>query len=399
MRRVISVVGVVVLVVALAPAATATAGTLVITSDTILTEDHHGSIVIGADNITLDCGIYNAVLGPDQENGIVVDGYTGVTVQNCEVVGFDGYGIWVGSTRGTRLLNNTAGWNGLSGIDIVGSTDAVVTDNVTRQNGLGSGYSGIDIEGSSSVTVQRNVSFGNEGNGFYTFMASGIEFVDNHASGNGNGGFSLDEGTTASTFLGNWAVSNESFGFIATSSGQNRFIRNNIRGNGDVGVALHHSPQNMIRENLIEDNGVQGIRVDGSDRNQILYNDVRANGLHGVMLQNGSDYNAIRYNDVLYNGSSGIPVSEGSDRNILEGNVVSHNGDQGVHIFTAHNTVLSNRASSNGDAGFRLSGAGARGNKLARNAGCNNAAIDAVKDPDAGPGNVWLFNSFCTSEI
>jgi hypothetical protein len=35
--------------------ASATSGTLVITSNTTLTEDHTGNIVIGADGVTLDC--------------------------------------------------------------------------------------------------------------------------------------------------------------------------------------------------------------------------------------------------------------------------------------------------------------------------------------------------------
>ena len=43
------------LVAVVAPPATASSGTLVITSDTTLTEDHQGNIVIEADNVTLDC--------------------------------------------------------------------------------------------------------------------------------------------------------------------------------------------------------------------------------------------------------------------------------------------------------------------------------------------------------
>ncbi len=48
----------------IAPPATASSGTLVITSDTTLTEDHHGNIVIEADNVTLDCAGHT-VQAPD----------------------------------------------------------------------------------------------------------------------------------------------------------------------------------------------------------------------------------------------------------------------------------------------------------------------------------------------
>ncbi len=59
----------------------ATTGTLTINADTTLTEDHYGSIIIGTDDITLDCGGHS-VTGPGSGNGILLIRRTGVTVKN-----------------------------------------------------------------------------------------------------------------------------------------------------------------------------------------------------------------------------------------------------------------------------------------------------------------------------
>jgi parallel beta-helix repeat protein len=379
--------------------ASASSGTLTITTDTVLTETHYGSIVVGADDITLDCA-YNAVIGPDQDSGILIEGHNGVTVLNCQVNSFAGDGIRVEGSWRTRLGNNTARWNGLAGIQVVGSTEAEVTGNTITDNGVRvSGWSGVGVEGSSNVTVWGNQSSANSGSGFYTFQASAILFRENSATGNGFDGFFLDAGTTSSRFSDNEAAGNGRHGFAVETSNDNRFIRNRVTWNGEAGFALHASNGNLVSNNDTQWNGWDGVRLQESDRNQVLYNSVTGNGLHGVILQRDSDYNSLKYNQVSYTGSSGIPVTEDSDWNFLEGNVSSYNSGVGFHIFTAHNTVLDNRANWNGDAGFELAGAGATLNMLKRNQACNNGDFDAVEDPDAGPGNVWLFNSFCTSDI
>jgi hypothetical protein len=55
MKRAIFALSTVILVLGLMPTVSATSGTLVITSNTTLTEDHAGEIVIAADGVTLDC--------------------------------------------------------------------------------------------------------------------------------------------------------------------------------------------------------------------------------------------------------------------------------------------------------------------------------------------------------
>jgi parallel beta-helix repeat protein len=103
--------------------------TLTITTDTTLTEDYFGNIVIGADGVTLD-GDGHMIIGPGTDfvicdpdtkriratAGILLEGRTGVTVKNCRVTGFI-YGFCLNGADGNTLQGNTANDNGI-GFDV-----------------------------------------------------------------------------------------------------------------------------------------------------------------------------------------------------------------------------------------------------------------------------------------
>ena len=101
---------------------------MTIIDDTTLTENHEGNIIIGADDITLDCD-GRMVLGSGLGFGIDLNDRTGVTVKNCHVEGFGaGFGIQ-GSASNNTLRNNMAKDNGLialrggSGFQVSGSNN------------------------------------------------------------------------------------------------------------------------------------------------------------------------------------------------------------------------------------------------------------------------------------
>jgi parallel beta-helix repeat protein len=335
-------------------AAAQTSGTLVITSDTTLTTDHHGSIVIGADDVTLDCAGYSVIgpsSDPDVVDGIVIEGHSGVAVKNC-IVQYFVYGIVVRSSSDVLLEHNEVRSNGLSGIDVTtGATDVVVRQNTMHENGFVAGYSGIDVEyGSSHVVVSGNNSWGNAGNGFYTYQSSNLVFDSNDAFSNSRG-FDLDLEVTDSTFSNNRAVNNAGDGVsVFSSSDDNRFIANEVSGNGGHGFQVHRSSGNVLRSN-----------------------DVRGNGGDGISLNTESSYNVIRDNDIERNISTGIHITGGSDWNILAGNVSSHNGEFGLLLLEATK------------------------NTMTGNVACQNAVLDARDEQ--GNGNVWTDNRFCTSDV
>src|SRR6266699_2019097 len=69
------------------PAIANTSGTFYISTNTVLSENHDGDIVVLADNLTVDCQNHS-VSGSGQAVGILLDGRTGVTIKNCQVSGF-----------------------------------------------------------------------------------------------------------------------------------------------------------------------------------------------------------------------------------------------------------------------------------------------------------------------
>ncbi len=74
--------GVAILLVS-APAFADTNGTLTVSTDTSLSETHHGDVVIAADGVTLDCNGHT-ISGGGLNMGILLDGRTRVTVKNCQ---------------------------------------------------------------------------------------------------------------------------------------------------------------------------------------------------------------------------------------------------------------------------------------------------------------------------
>ena len=165
MRRTIPFIGVVVLVLALAPAASATSGTLFVASDTTLTEDHNGSIVIAENNVTLDCAGFQ-VIGPDQLDGIHLQGRSGVTVQNCHVGGFL-VGIKLDGSSGNYIIGNTSTGNDGNGIFLSDSSGNVVRDNAShdrRARGLQEGLRRFRVAPCPQVPGARDVgTIGAEG--------------------------------------------------------------------------------------------------------------------------------------------------------------------------------------------------------------------------------------------
>src|SRR5262245_48142221 len=84
-----------ILVITSSPSQGNTFGTLYISTDTNLTENHDGDVVITTDNVTLDCGRH--VISADLPVGILLQNRSGVTIRNCQVFRF---------TRGVLILNS-----------------------------------------------------------------------------------------------------------------------------------------------------------------------------------------------------------------------------------------------------------------------------------------------------
>lgn len=222
------------------PAAAQSTGTLVITDSTRLGQDHVGSIVIAADNITLDCAgrkVTPATGSTGFTIGIDLRFRSGVTVKNCKVSGFSN-GFFLFYTHGNTLLDNEA--NG---------------------NRIGFNWS----EGSRYEYVERNRAYGNEV-GFSLLINTGFTLLSNEAKGN-TYGFLLAM-ANANTLEMNSATGN-STGFLHFFSNGNTLRRNEARGNS-IGIDLQSSNNNTFIVNVACSNRAVDTRQDVSSTNNIL---------------------------------------------------------------------------------------------------------------------------------
>lgn len=245
MRKRFSILFVFVLVLTAVPssAAATTMGTLFIEWDTSLTEDHHGRIVIVADNVTLDCGPH-LILGSGEEEsvGIALGGRTGVTVKNCDVSGF-WYGIQLWESSGNTLDGNVSHHNEIDGFSLVSSLGNRLRGNTSHDNGVGFAVAGASTTGNTLVgnSAENNNSFG-----FFVFEASGNTLKGNYAEGNGDG-YQLNLASN-NTLKDNLAVDNGA-GFVLYESSWNT-LKDNV---ADGGGAFYFGDLTVV-DNVLKGN-------------------------------------------------------------------------------------------------------------------------------------------------
>ncbi len=235
-----------------------TTGTLVITMNTTLSEDHFGNIIIDADNITLDCAGH-AVTGSGSGTGILIQSKTGVTVKNCNVSNFrDGIVLRFGS--GNTLQDNTASGNDVSGFIISNTSDNTLTGNTARDNGS----IGFNLGSASDNAFTENTARNNGVNGFLIFWAgppalptSGNTFTRNIAIENGFAGFAIGSARD-NTLMENTASSNaigfNLFTFSVTAVSGNTIFHNNIIDNTVQASDANRPANNWHHPDLLEGN-------------------------------------------------------------------------------------------------------------------------------------------------
>lgn len=192
---------------------------VMIRQKTRLTADHFGSIVIEADGVALNCDGYS-ITGVQHGAGILLDGRTGVTVENCVVSGFQ-HGFSLRDSDGNRLKGNIANNNG-EGFSLENSNRNSLVANAATSN-AGSGFS---VFGASSKnTVEANVAAGNSGSGFLIDSGSFENVVKANQATANRDGFTIDA-ATGNTIKANAATGNTRYGFLAAEARDNLFKAN-----------------------------------------------------------------------------------------------------------------------------------------------------------------------------
>ena len=221
-------------------AACGTRGTLTVTKDTTLTRSHFGEIVIGADNITLDCdGHY--VFGSGSGSGITLIGRRGVTVENCDIINFND-GFFLQDSDRNVFRENLVEHNADEGFDIQRSNENLFKQNIVTENTS----DGFDLDNSDGNRFMENEVLQNGINGIELDYCNSNVFEANTANSNHQNGLSLDF-SEWNVFERNTANNNER-GFQVESS-NNTFRSNQACGNSMIDARQRRSDRNIFIDN------------------------------------------------------------------------------------------------------------------------------------------------------
>jgi parallel beta-helix repeat protein len=379
-----------------AAAQPAAAADLTITSDTTLTADHQGSIVIGADGITLDCDGHS-IVGPGFA-GVDLHFVTGTTVKNCNVSGFK-VGFFVWSSPKNTLSDNTSNGNESEGFAIASSPNNegnVLTGNLSSYNGWW-GFAVYD--GTTDTTLANNTARSNSLAGFLLSPGSvRTQVIENVAQENALSGFNID--SDANTVAGNTATENSENGFQVFQASGNAFAGNTSRGNRNgsgfaiAGSDLHDSSDNSFTGNIALSNRYDGFFFgDGASSNRLRGNVASDNGSHGFAFSSVSDI-LSGYDHATGNGEVGFSLDT-CGASSFSHDVALDNEHGFVALASTGSLFSQDVANHNQGFGFELYG-GSSGNTVTRSVAHANPFADAA-DFDPPSANTWVDNSFGTT--
>lgn len=251
--------------------------TLVVTSDTALTADHKGNIVIGADRVTLDCAGHR-VVGSGGEAGVFVQDRNAVAVRNCTILGFrngifinrssrvrleanefseNQHGVFVSSSEHLELRGNAATGNVLHGFNIGTTRDSVLAENRASGNAAGFVFTDSDRNVLNTNLAEHNAGFG------FNISFSDDNSLEGNISRLNDSGFNLVSGS-GNILKGNLASENRINGFQLIRVYQGELSDNSAIRNGGDGFRFDQSADIRFADNIAEDNGEFELLVEAS---------------------------------------------------------------------------------------------------------------------------------------
>ncbi|MEM2916442.1 MAG: LamG-like jellyroll fold domain-containing protein, partial [Candidatus Woesearchaeota archaeon] len=303
-------------------------------------------IVIGADNVELDCKgntiTYNT--GGQWGEGITATNRKNITIKNCIIkdtttTGESSRGILLENTNDTKIINNTIITNGTSynhAILIQGpSKNNIITNNTINTQGTQLFNLGIYFTTNPTNNTITQNKITTHGTG-----SNHAILIQNNAKHNQILNNTIQTTGTNSFNIGIYLLNNASTNTIANN-------KINTTGTTDnTGILLENNiTNNHIENNTIQTKGTQasneGILLIGpAQNNTITQNKITTNGTttnHAIQLQNNANTNTITNNTITTGGSAnfnvGLIVLSKSVDNLLANNTVSTTGTDSNHGF------------------------------------------------------------------
>ena len=198
---------------------------ITIMTTTTLKTDFTGQIVIGADGIDVNCdghtisGVSTASTA-SPNSGILLNGRSGVTIENCHVANFY-IGFQLVSSNGTTLTADSATGNGF-GFLLSSSNNNLLSGDTATGNKL----DGFLLQSSGNNNLLGDTANGNSGSGFRLVSSSNNNLQKNTASNNSVYGFALTSSSNNNSVIGNSACGNIAFDAFQSGSTGNKFKSN-----------------------------------------------------------------------------------------------------------------------------------------------------------------------------
>ncbi len=267
----------------------ATSGVMQVTGSRILSENHTGTVVLGA-NATLNCngrkilnGTQGNVCGNNDRSCGVLMKQNNATVRNCTIEGFN------------------------TGIDVIGVMSPTIDNNQIYENTVGIRIRNVFGGGRNVIS---NTIMESAEEGLNIDDSTNLNFIDNHISYNGRDG--VDVGNSQTLV----------------------FRDNRITDNTLNGIELDGSSFNALIKNYLSHNGRSqqrsGISLGTSDFNRLACNTSNRNGRNGIRINDGSDSNIIEKNSATRNVQGDAFESADSRFNSWTGNVFKDRGQSGT---------------------------------------------------------------------
>jgi|GEM_PF-1497047 len=306
----------------------------------------HG-LIMGVDDITLDCNGYlisrNESLNDSGEPfffGIQLHNISNVTIKNCVIRDFD-YGIFLNLSNNCLLYNNTLSFSEGTILIFSSNLTNVTSNTLTNNNG------GIGILLGESNTILNNTIINGSAEAIYLVGSHNNSIIGNFINDNSDDGIVIDESdgnilsyntisnndegiymrpsSDYNSIISNTII-NGDYGVFSFLSTGNKLFNNSIIGN-DVGVFFDTVTNSLIINNTVSNNDDEGIYLESSSHTQIEENTVNNNGL-GIKLIPYSFNNTFSNNTVNYNLRHGLSIDNSSMENKLYGNRVCFNNLQ-----------------------------------------------------------------------
>ncbi len=172
-------------------------------------------LVIGSDNIILDCDGHSiSGSGAFFTNGVLLSSRSNVTVMNCKVSNFNNGIVLASYSNSNRIVNNTVTGNRLYGIYLVSNPSG----NIISGNVLANNYGGVSVYFANNNSVLGNNVTDNVNGIAVYFRSSGNILEGNKALRNSNAGIYLDPYVSGNTLTANFLCTNVAYDILSQNS-------------------------------------------------------------------------------------------------------------------------------------------------------------------------------------